>query len=306
MTDIDWTEHGKEWAITGYVARGCLSPAGIWGQLKDKIHIVEGGLEHATTTNMEHWQMCIQLKKTIYRRQMNELFQPGVYRTAVQYEHSWFGAQQQYCKKEGGQWESFGTYVPTQVKKKAENKAARKRLFNDVYDGMDYEDCWENHRETMPHYWRAVQEAIRVYHPDVTTGSFDLDDFTREPITDWSKSIILHGQAGIGKTQYALAHFKSPLLVSDKNDLGQFNKKKHDGIVFDDMNFNDWSREEQLHIVEQEVPKSIRILYGTKRIPAHTKKIFTTNMQNIFIIGDGAIDRRCRWVMNLEDLRQTN
>ncbi len=299
----DWTEHGREWVVTGWVDKGCLSPSGIWEKWGSKLCIVEGGLELATTTKTKHWQMHLQMKRSIYRRQLGEILTPGKY---------WFETQKfpwakntAYCKKDG-KFETFDEYEITQDKKKDITKMARKRLFDDIYAGMDYEDCWENHRETMPQYWRAAREAIRVFHPDVTTGSFDMDDFTRPPITDWSKSVILHGQAGIGKTQYALAHFKSPLLVSDKNDLGQFNTRKHDGIVFDDMTFVDWTREEQLHIVEQEVPKSIRILYGTKRIPAHTKKIFTTNMQNIFIIGDGAIDRRCRWVMNLEDLRQTN
>ncbi len=307
MKETKWTDQGKCWAITGWVEKGCLSPKEVWDKWGSRINCVSGGHEFGTKTKAEHWQMCIQMKNNIFRREMQKIFPVKLNYCMPQYEakdvQKQFECQQVYCEKEGIEYQSFGEYKMSRKEKEDIAKSARKRLFDDIEQGMDYEECWENHRDTMPHYWRAAKEAIRVFNPEITTGFYELKDFNREPITDWSKSIVLHGTAGIGKTQYALAHFKAPLLVSDREDLGKFNKKKHDSIVFDDMSFTDWTRDEQVFLVENELPKTFNIKFGSARIPGRTKKIFTTNMQNIFIIGDAAIDRRMRWIMNLPDLR---
>ncbi len=307
---IDWTEHGQCWAATGWIDKGCLSPKEIWAKWGSRINCVNGGHEFGTTETPEHWQMCIQMKKVTYRRAMHMIFPLGLNYCKPQYKADspakQFKCQQVYCEKEGIEYQSFGEYKMSKQELAHESKRASHRLVDDIKDGMDYHDAWDEHPYTMMHSYRAAMEAVRMFHPEITHGFYELKDFNREPITDWSKSIVLHGAAGIGKTQYALAHFKSALMVSNRQDLGKFNKKKHDGIVFDDMSFNgneEWTREEQLHLVENELPKTFNIKFGHATIPGGTKKIFTTNMQNIFIIGDAAIDRRMRWIMNLTDLR---
>ena len=51
------------------------------------------------------------------------------------------------------------------------------------------------------------------------------------PLETNFRVLIVRGKAGTGKTQYALAHFESALLVSHMDDLRNFDKERHDGIV---------------------------------------------------------------------------
>lgn len=85
----------------------------------------------------------------------------------------------------------------------------------------------------------------------------------------------------MGKTHYALAHFKNPLVVSHIDKLKQLSPD-HDGIVFDDMCFTHWPPSSIIHLVDTELERDINIRYGTVNIPAGTRKIFTYNSDNPF------------------------
>lgn len=155
-------------------------------------------------------------------------------------------------------------------------------------------ELWTKHSEAMIKFHRGAYEMMTVVNTVRETGKFTLEDFQWERITDWSKTHILWGEAGIGKTQFALAHFKNPLFVSHVDTLGEFDPTEHDGIIFDDMNFMHRPREEHIKFVDQDQTRDIHIRYKTARIPANTKKIFTTNVEEgrIFFLDDGAIARR--------------
>lgn len=118
---------------------------------------------------------------------------------------------------------------------------------------------------------------------------------TRWPlIEDWSVSHIICGPPNIGKTEWAKQHFPGGcLLVSHMDDLKAFDPKTHEGIVFDDMCFTHLHRGAQIHVTDVDNDRSIHCRYGVAFIPAHTKKIFTTNVMPIFD-RDEAIDRRVR------------
>lgn len=113
---------------------------------------------------------------------------------------------------------------------------------------------------------------------------------------DWSKSHIFWGEAGCGKTIYALQLMPKALFVTHMDDLVQFDATEHDGIIFDDMSFDHLHREAQIHIVDIDFPRSIHVRYQVAHIPPNTKKIFTTNKQDgaIFLTEDLAIKRRIK------------
>lgn len=106
-------------------------------------------------------------------------------------------------------------------------------------------------------------------------------------------SIILWGDAGIGKTEFAKYLLPNALFVSHLDDLGSFNED-YDGIIFDDMCFNHLPRTSQIHLVDMDNDRSIHIRYKVANIPAHTRKIFLTNEEHgaIFDLSDMAIRRR--------------
>lgn len=296
-----WTDHGREWAVTAWIDKGCDSPSELWDKWKSGLCIIGGEPETCPKTGRPHWQLSVQTKKTVYRREFQKMFRPGKYYSMPMYSE--WRYNKSYCGK-GGMWEQYGTYDSGQAANQQQVTSSRKRLFDDVYNGMSEEECWTQHRESMPIYWRAVQQAMKVWRTVEFKPTYSLDQFKEPPITDWTKTIILHGPAGIGKTQYALAHFKNPLLMNHNEDLRKFKPKKHDGIVFDDMSFEGLEREVQLAFVENELPKTFSVKFGDVTIPGGTKKIMTTNRLNFILCGDAAIDRRTTWLMKTEDLRQ--
>lgn len=111
---------------------------------------------------------------------------------------------------------------------------------------------------------------------------FLLGDFNRPPL-DLSKSVLLTGRSGTGKTEFALAHFKNPLFVRHMDKLKQLNCD-HDGIVFDDLSWTHIHPEAIIHLLDVAHESDIHIRYGTATIPQGMRKIFTSNKENPFYL----------------------
>nr|WAE42541.1 MAG: replication associated protein [Cressdnaviricota sp.] len=160
--------------------------------------------------------------------------------------------------------------------------------------GSSLDDLWRDFPTTMIRFHRGIELLVEKLSQERSTSDF-------KPVWELQKdvkSLVLHGKAGTGKTEYAKQHFKNPLLISDINGLKLFKPKEHDGIIFDDMSFLHIPKEIQIHIVDYDNPRDIKILYGTIRIPKNVKKIFTTNNYDgrIFEIDNPAISRRIKIV----------
>ena len=50
-----------------------------------------------------------------------------------------------------------------------------------------------------------------------------------------TRAQVLWGDSGAGKTAFAVAHFRHPLVCSTLDDLKKFDADVHDGIVLDDV-----------------------------------------------------------------------
>jgi hypothetical protein len=126
-------------------------------------------------------------------------------------------------------------------------------------------------------YWRTQHKKKSTH------GSFQMTSFNKAPISDWTTSWLVWGKAGSGKTQWALAHFKNPLLVSHMDDLKEFDEDEHDGIVFDDMSFKHLPGQAIIHLLDIDMDRSIHCRFVNATIPAKTKKIFCHNNADIFV-----------------------
>ena len=115
--------------------------------------------------------------------------------------------------------------------------------------------------------------------------------------TDFSKPIVLIGPSGIGKTQFAKACLPGALFARHVDSLKSVQDWSN-GVIFDDMDFSQWPRVSQIHLVDQEEDSEIHVRYSTVIIPANTKKIFCCN-ERPFIV-DPAIDRRIT-VVNMHE-----
>ncbi len=162
--------------------------------------------------------------------------------------------------------------------------------------GATQKELYTAHPGTMVRYSKGIREAALALADDEPVGNYTLADYPNwGPIKDWGKSVVLCGGAGIGKTEFAAAHFKNPLLVTEIDQLLDFDKDRHDGIVFDDIDFkatkvND-TRSLQICLTDNTMPRAIRCRYRSPVIPKGTKKIFTCNSWCLDV-DDPAIKRR--------------
>jgi len=127
-------------------------------------------------------------------------------------------------------------------------------------------------------YNKAIQDTLRKeftpkWKPRI--GLVFVIPLVDQGITS-TKTIVLTGTSGVGKTQFAISHFKCPLVVSHIDDLKKLNSNT-DGLVFDDMNFAHWPPNACIHLCDMELPRSINVKYGTVEIPANLPRFFTSN-----------------------------
>lgn len=173
--------------------------------------------------------------------------------------------------------------------RKQGHRSELQNAIEDAKKGKSIRHMWENHTPTMVRYEKGIKRCREVMTAVKVEADYKLADFRWEPITDWSKTVIIKGAAGIGKTEFAKAHFENPLFVTHMDDLLDFDE--HDGIIFDDMSFTHLPRTAQIHLVDQDNPRSLHCRYARAHIPAHTKKIITCNTMCLDI-DDEAIGRR--------------
>lgn len=124
-------------------------------------------------------------------------------------------------------------------------------------------------------------------------------EFNRPKIDNWTRSWLIYGDSGTGKTQYALSHFEKPLFVTHMDKLKEFDPNLHDGIVFDDISFSHLPVDAIIHILDIDNDRTIHCRFTTAEIPANTKKLFVHNRRDIFKSShlmteeqEDAIDRR--------------
>jgi len=212
------------------------------------------------------------------------------------------GTQEQnvtYCKKGGLNVFEAGTLM------KQGDRSDLSLIVEKIRAGSSLQMIWEAHPTTMIIHRRGVMEAMAVLQTSyVDPPIWTLNDFNAELVLDLQyllypvnpanlKGVILWGESGKGKTTLARCLIPKALVCSHLDDLKLLNEQAHDGIIFDDMSFSHLPRESQIHLVDNEIGRSIHCRYGNAYIPSYFKKIFTTNLpySSIFLM-DPAIARR--------------
>lgn len=160
---------------------------------------------------------------------------------------------------------------------------------------------WRDWPSQMVRYHVGIGKMFDQLRPDPEPRSvFPLDSefFQNNGLSNLRDDLarggthVIQGPSGCGKTSFALAVMPKALVVSHMDQLRGFDPEKHDGIIFDDMSFKHIPREAQIHLVDQDLERALHIRYGVGLIPANTRKVFTTNADEIFDMSDPAIARR--------------
>jgi hypothetical protein len=125
----------------------------------------------------------------------------------------------------------------------------------------------------------------------------DPKSYTLPMQTDFSQAIILVGEPGIGKTQYARAHFKRPLTCDQNDDMKKWVGNYHDGIILDDLGFNHHNPNNQKKICDCTVTRSVWAR-NKDAVLTPAPMFITCNYEEFppVDLDHGAISRRCRVV----------
>lgn len=178
-----------------------------------------------------------------------------------------------YCMKEN-----------VNVRDNRKKKGTRTDL-EDIYgmlaDNASITEIAHAHPGSFIRYHKGIERLQQLIQHDHESSEYTLEECCKytglNPLEFDSTCHVVQGSPDCGKTEYALAHFKRPLLVSHIDTLLKYDKSYHDGIVFDDMDFKHWHRTHQIHLTDWKNTREIHCRYSTARIPKHTMKIFTCN-----------------------------
>ena len=277
----------KNWCFTGWVLKGAKGPEDIWSKYgaasaRPIVTYVGGKLEK-TKTGQVHWQGWLQFSTRKRATGVMKILPSREYHISLCKGTE--AENEVYCKKTDTQLSPFVCFGAFTTQGKPNQIA---QLEAAVRAGKSKKFLWQNFFSIMTTRYRGVYEGMVQLAPNENKSDYPLHKFGWEPLkfglqtkfdSPVSNTWVLAGEAGIGKTEFALAHFKRACLIKHTSELNLFDAAEHDGIVFDDFDaeLGKMPRETQVHLCEQRRSSGIRILYQVISIPGGTKKIFTTN-----------------------------
>lgn len=155
------------------------------------------------------------------------------------------------------------------------NRSELDAIHEDLDKGATMEDISSNYFGSWVRYHKSFEEYRRMKFPDTDKTDYSLDDYSHERLS-LEKSVYLIGPTGIGKTNFALAHFTNPLKVDTLDSLRNLTPK-HDGIVFDDIDLSSIPASTVIHLTDTSMNQKIHCRYDNVTIPRNLPRIFTSN-----------------------------
>ena len=187
-----------------------------------------------------------------------------------------------YYSQKDGQYIASPHLMNADIQRYAETWSDKLNRAETVHEGMNM--LKRDHSQIFYLHGTRIKPMLEYSLGRHSAVDFDLSSFNRPPL-DLTRAVVLYGESSIGKTCYALAHFKYPLLVSKLEDLQDISLRT-DGLVFDEMRFEDSSGNrktetltsaETIHLLDMEHDRSLSARYHNIQIRKGLPRIFTTN-----------------------------
>jgi len=244
------------------------------------------GQEHHQDGHL-HWHVTIEyevekdLRAGSYFNIQGEHPNIGIWtRSRNQTFDEWFMHHWNYCKKEDPTPYIVGEEPQCNRKRKRDEKfteAIKLARTQSVNAGMEFLE--KNCPYDLITKYEQIQRALvkmRNAATQVQTPARSVDDFPLAPeiVGDWH-CLYINGKTGLGKTQWARALLPMATVVSHRDQLRDCDFSK--GVIFDDFEVSHWPPTAVIHLLDWDEPRGLDVKHGHVIIPAHTKKIFTTN-----------------------------
>ncbi len=261
----------KNWHLTGWFHKDAEDPR----QLFDAktMRFMQGQHENSDSQK-HHWQVFVQYLTKVRSTAVRRVFPPGKWRNSPMDTN--VRASIKYCSKDRTFVSDRFTLgeLPTE---KGKASSLAKAVHSLQVDGKGLTWLAKNNPMASIMFGSRIATWLPRMRAVPTASEFKLDDYKWDPAEAWSKTHIFWGISGIGKTEFALAHFKNPLIVSHPDKLKEHDPSFHDGILFDDVDFLHWPHNSCIHLADNKLPRDINVKCSMVTIPAGTRKIFTTN-----------------------------
>jgi len=111
--------------------------------------------------------------------------------------------------------------------------------------------------------------------PETYTVDYEHEELPIE--RDFSKSLVIVGSPGCGKTTWAKKYSPKPALFIRHLDSLALIRPEHRSIIFDDLDFQHLPPSTQKYLVDYENLAEIHCRYRVAKIPAGIPRIFTAN-----------------------------
>lgn len=151
-------------------------------------------------------------------------------------------------------------------------------------------------------------DHIRAYDSFTPTKALTdgLEDWDNYKLT---KSTLICGPSGIGKTQFLKSFCQhkglSFKIIRHADQLKRIDPDMYKAIIFDDMNFHHFTREQQIHLLDLEEEAVMSCRHREVTLPAGQIRFFTCNPESFPPfpdLDDHAVHRRVK-VIHLDEVK---
>lgn len=149
-----------------------------------------------------------------------------------------------------------------------------------VRNGASARQIAEEHPTTYCRNHNGIDKIISMQVLCEPTGH-DLASFTAKPL-DLSLPVLLWGPPLLGKTHFAMAHFKHAMFITHLDQLRGLDSS-YDGLVFNDLDFSEEPFDKRRNLIEMDFSTFVNIKFGAARIPKGLPRIFTGHRPDLLL-----------------------